>query len=144
MVSLAALSCPGAMEGGDASRVGEFTHYRTRVEGIVQVYRHTYSYIFLAHRADDEDPLTSPRFTTNKLPGCISFQVLEGTKKRIQTPICHLHCLFCLVCTIHSNTWVFDLKEEEIWMYYESGCCTFHLKTHLQIQLFNKKQFHSV
>lgn len=39
VVSSAALSFPGATEGGGASPVGEFTHYRSRREGAGRVYR---------------------------------------------------------------------------------------------------------
>lgn len=58
VVSSAALSFPGAMEGGDASPVAEFTHYRIRREGVDT----THSLLCVERRAqcraDDEDSHT--------------------------------------------------------------------------------------
>lgn len=153
MVSSAALSCPGAKEGGDASPVGEFTHYRSRREGTGQVYRHKHTqksswYVCgkkahcgrLARRADEEDPLTVARSTTNKLFGKVWFQASAGTKVRKCKPICFCYSIYCLY-TVHNNTFIsiFNLKEKKYWK--EDVCKSSHCflsKTHSQMQLFKK------
>lgn len=86
MVSSAALSCPGAMEGGDASPVAEFTYYRISREGVdANTHREKSSSPCVERkaqcRADDEDSLTVARSIRNKFFGNVCLQASVATNK---------------------------------------------------------------
>lgn len=120
VVSLAALSCPGAMAGGDVSRAGEFTHYRNRTGGTEKVYRHKHArtrariYFFLcrqkaqsgtlAHRAD-KDPFSATRSNSNEL-----FVFVDQKEQRKK----HFYDCSMPFNTKHSKSYVFDFKSEAI------------------------------